>query len=58
MTEKKTSTDWQKEYPFIVLDAYGWDRQNFDYSWGEELITQEEFTKRAWQSTCIMREGF
>lgn len=53
----RTSEDWQKlvqaVYPdFVIMDPDGWDRKNYQYSWHEELITQEEFEKRTGQSTC------
>lgn len=53
----RTSEDWQKlvqaVYPdFFVMDPDGWDRRNYQYSWHEELITQEEFEKRLGASTC------
>ena len=35
------------------MDPDGWDRQNFKYSWFEELITQQEFNIRVMSSTCI-----
>lgn len=51
---KKTSREWQELKPdFIVLDADGWDRSNFEYSWNEELITEEEYNKRLLYSTSI-----
>lgn len=47
----KTSQQWHEElqarYPdFLVMDPSGWDRDNYQYSWHEELITNEEFEKR------------
>lgn len=52
--EKKTSQDWQLQYPKPkVLDPDGWDRTNFQYSWYEELITYEEYRKRLMCSTVI-----
>ena len=53
----KTSQQWhddlQKLYPeFMVMDPDGWDRRNYQYSWHEELITNEEFEKRVSYSTC------
>lgn len=50
----KTSKEWQDIYKdkFIILDPDGWDRKNFEYSWHYELITEEEFNKRAILSTC------
>jgi len=51
----KTSADWVIIHDDItVLDPDGWDRQNFDYSWNIELITEEEFLKRRMFSTCMM----
>jgi hypothetical protein len=53
---KKTSSEW---YPIIyprgevkIIDPDGWDRSNWDYSWDEELITENEFMIRVWNSTC------
>lgn len=53
----RTSEAWQKlvqaVYPdFVIMDPDGWDRKNYQYSWHEELITKEEFEKRAATSTC------
>lgn len=53
----RTSEEWQKLvqaiYPdYMILDPDGWDRTNYQYSWHEELISQEEFEKRAGRSTC------
>jgi hypothetical protein len=52
----KTSQAWYEElqalYPdFMVMDPDGWDRRNYQYSWHEELITNEEFEKRVGRST-------
>lgn len=49
----KTSREWQQEHQeIIVYDPDGWDRLNFQHSWFEELITEEEWIKRAMNSTC------
>lgn len=52
---KKTSEDWYNEiYPnkeLIILDPDGWDRRNWDFSWGEEEVTKEEFNRRLCLST-------
>ena len=53
---KKTSNDWVASGILkgsVVLDPDGWDRSNFQYSWYEELITEEEFHLRASSSTGI-----
>lgn len=54
----KTSQEWHDElqvkYPnFMVMDADGWDRKNYQYSWHVELITNEEFQSRVSRSTCM-----
>lgn len=49
--ELKTSKEWQELCYIEVLDADGWDRTNYDYSWNEEKITREEFEKRLGFST-------
>lgn len=49
----KTSAEWQKILDdIIVLDPDGWDRNNFNFSWYEELIFFEEYQKRLIASTC------
>lgn len=54
----KTSNDWQKDYPsIIILDPDGWDRQNYDFSFNEELVSQAEFLERLSMSTCIFKGG-
>jgi hypothetical protein len=49
----KTSEEWSKSYAYTVLDPDGWDRNNYQYSWSEELITFKEFEERIMRSTCI-----
>ena len=52
MVDLKTSEEYQKEYPdIIVLDPDGWNRTNFQYSWYEEKITVEEYFSRLGRST-------
>ena len=50
--EIKTSEEWQELCKFEVLDPDGWDRLNFNYSWGQEKITRKEFESRLMVSTC------
>jgi len=55
--EIKTSDEWEKsDLPEMkgtkVLDPDGWDRQNFDFSYYQELITKEEYLHRVGYSTC------
>lgn len=50
-TELKTSKDWNQIHKVNILDPDGWDRQNYDYSFNEELITETEFNLRVLQST-------
>ena len=49
--ERKTSSEWYKEYAVIILDPDGWDREDFDYSFSEECITKSEFETRLFSST-------
>ena len=55
MTTKKTSKEWYEEIPdiynLIIIDADGWDRKNYDYSFNEEKITKDEFMMRLSNST-------
>lgn len=54
---KHSSSDWYgklyKEGSFKIVDPDGWDRNNFQYSFFEELLTKEEFLKRCFASTCL-----
>jgi len=51
---KKTSQEWQELNPdIIVYDPDGWDRKNYQFSWYEELITEDEYNRRLIVSTCI-----
>ena len=50
----KTSAEWQElKQDIIVIDPDGWDRNNYQFSWFEELITEEEYQKRIMVSTCL-----
>jgi len=55
MSEKKTSKEWYslRGDNLMILDPDGWDRTNYEYSFNEELITEEEFDYRVMGSTCI-----
>ncbi len=54
--EKKTSEEWQKLKPSpYVYDPDGWDRKNFQYSWYDELITEQEYVDRVMESTCMWK---
>lgn len=55
---KKTSKEWQALKPdTLVYDPDGWDRKNFEYSWYEELITEEEYDLRVSKSTVLWTNG-
>lgn len=47
----RTSYEWNKIYNRFITDPDGWDRSNFQYSFYEEKITEEEFTRRLLHST-------
>lgn len=47
----KTSAEWNKKDGVLVLNPDGWKRDNFQYSWYEELITQQEYLRRLSLST-------
>jgi hypothetical protein len=52
-TVMKSSQNWMKDYPSLVLiDADGWDRSDFTWSFHVERITLAEFNYRVGQSTC------
>lgn len=48
---KKTSDVWSEYLGIKILDPDGWDRENFQYSFYEEYITEDEFKERADMST-------
>lgn len=51
---KRTSAEWQQIYPdTVVYDPDGWDRKNYEYSWGQKLITEKEYNDRLVRSTVI-----
>ena len=51
-----TSHQWQQIHPDpVVMDPDGWDRQNYQFSWYEELITEEEYFVRVSTSTCYFK---
>ena len=54
MKSKKTSEEWTKgREGLTVYEPDGCDRKNYQYSWFEELITEEEFNYRLSRSTCL-----
>lgn len=60
--EKKTSEVWLEELNnsgddyIIVYDPDGWDRQNYQFSFYEEEITETEFTNRLGSSTVLIKK--
>lgn len=54
---KQTSAQWHTElYPnneVVIMDPDGWDRGNWEHSWSEEEITENEFERRILNSTCL-----
>lgn len=54
----KTGKQWHKElYPEItILDYDGFDRYNLEYSYEQELITEDEFQRRMGYCTIIVKE--
>lgn len=50
---KLNSTDWSTKLGVLVTDPDGWDRENFDASWREE-ISEDEFRVRLQKSTCLV----
>ena len=47
------SSEWSAKLGVLVTDPDGWDRQDFDASWGEE-ITEAEFKARLQKSTSLV----
>ena len=55
---KMTSSEWMDllDQGITILDGDGWDRDNFHYSFNEELITKREYMKRLTESTILKTE--
>lgn len=49
---KLNSNAWSARLGVLVMDPDGWDRQNFEASWAEE-ITEDEFMERLSKSTSM-----
>jgi len=53
----KTSEKWANillKNGEIILDPDGWDRENFQFSFFEEMISEDEFDRRMMFSTVII----
>jgi len=53
-----TSEQWLEQPQFkglVIQDPDGWDRNNFEYSFKEELITMAEFQERISRSTINLQ---
>ena len=60
-TKPRTSALWLLHENFIhitVLEATGWDKTKFNYSFSEEPITSDEFITRCMNSTCSFKDEF
>jgi hypothetical protein len=51
----KTSAEWIKDTNVFIYDPDGWDRKNFQFSFYEELISEEEFNNRLIRSTVMIK---
>jgi hypothetical protein len=47
----KTSKEWNDIHKIEIHDPDGWDRSNYQYSFYEEKITEDEFKDRVMRST-------
>lgn len=58
LESKKTSSEWYSSiYPqndLSIIDANGWNKSNYKYSFFEERISLEEFQNRISNSTCMI----
>ena len=58
--ELQTSEYWQRKHIksgdlTAILDPDGWNRSNFQYSFYEEKISEEEYYKRRDHSTTFLQ---
>ncbi len=55
----KTSFEWAAEMPEInIIDADGWDRKNYTFSYYQEQISKSEFLDRVSRSTVLIDQRF
>jgi hypothetical protein len=56
----RTSYDWLRLlYPkTVILDFDGFDRQDLQYSFYQELVSKEEFENRLAESTILHRSDY
>ena len=55
MSLRRTSEEWLRDRPnLVILDPDGWDREDYRFSFFEELITESEFEDRVCKSTCYL----
>lgn len=54
---KLNSTEWSTKFGVLVTDPDGWNRQDFDASWAEQ-ITETEFKARLQKSTSLVVPAF
>lgn len=56
----RTSAEWMEHLfdskKVIIMDADGWDRTNYDYSFNVEKISLDEFKHRVSLSTMCIRD--
>jgi hypothetical protein len=43
---KKTSVQWLYESDYEIINATGWDKDHYDYSFYFEKISKSEFKRR------------
>ncbi len=55
---KKVSSEWIKEVGYEIINPDGWDRNNYEFSFNKEKITEEEFKKRLSMSTVNRKVKF
>jgi len=58
MVKKRRLSRDGKTYEIISIDPDGWDRNNYEYSFNEELITKDEFMNRIASSTIKCNTDF
>ena len=56
----KTSAEWYKDISHMceIITPDSWDTDNYEFSWNEELISQDAFINKLLNSECSMGEAF
>jgi hypothetical protein len=53
----KTSVQWLSESNYEIIEANGWDKEHYDYSFYFDKISKEEFERRIKKSIVKLKSN-